>query len=61
MKTVLLAFIGMMMKISWVELVRVIKWQIAWRRGETEGSVKKRVIYVALPLSACPYTPCVVL
>jgi hypothetical protein len=46
----------------WVELVTVIKWQIAWRRGETEGSVKKQVIYIALPSYACPYTPpCVVL
>jgi hypothetical protein len=31
MKPVLLAFTGMMMKMSWVELVRVIKWQTAWR------------------------------
>jgi hypothetical protein len=61
MKTFLLAFTGMMIT-SWMELVRVIKWQIAWRRGETEGLVKKWVICVALPSSACPYTsPCVVL
>jgi hypothetical protein len=25
--------------------------------GETEGSVKKEMIYIALPSSACPYTP----
>jgi hypothetical protein len=31
----------MMTMMSWMELVRVVKWQIAWRRGETEGSVKK--------------------
>jgi hypothetical protein len=62
MKTVLLVFTGIMMKMFWVELFRVIKWQITWRRRETEGSVKKQVIYIALPLSACPFTPpCVVL
>jgi len=62
MKSVLLAFTGMMMKMSWVELGRVVKWQIAWRKGETAGSVKKQVIFIALPSSVCPYTPpCVVL
>jgi hypothetical protein len=57
MKTFLLVLTTMMMTLSWMELFRVIKWEIAWRRGETEGSVKKQVIAIALPSSACPYTP----